>query len=63
MIGYYDKGKTVLNELTNVEPFNWSVRSSSRKRGNRVKGEIVILASHMFHFIGELENPSNSISI
>ena len=54
--------------VANMDLIYWSVRSSSRIRGDRVKDVgIVILASCEYHFIRVYENlvqhPSNNISI
>ena len=50
-----------------MDLINWSVRSSSRRGGDGVKGGVVILASCEYYFIRVHENllqhPSNYISI
>ena len=51
--------RKILGILANIEFIYWSVRSSSRKEGDRVKGVeggIIILAHYKFHFIRVHDN-------
>ena len=52
--------------VANMDLINWSVRSSSRRGGDGVKGGVVILASFEFYFsrVNEnlLQHPCNYIS-
>ena len=48
-------------KIPNMELAYWSVRASSRRGGDWVKGEIIILARFEFHFITEHEDPINNI--
>ena len=63
-------GEIVVNLGANMELIHWSVRLTSRRGEDGVKGMdgcIVILASCKYHFIRLHENmvqhPSNNISI
>ena len=43
-------------EVANRDLIYWSVRSSSRRGGDGIKGVIIILASCKYHFIKVHEN-------
>ena len=48
-------------EIPNMELAYWAIRASSRRGGDWVKGEIIILVPLEFHFITEHEDPINNI--